>query len=278
MVKGHSDAMSGNPVTNAWAGGLAGTLQVFFLLPLNTVQTQMQTKGHTFVAAIQVLFRSGVSSGVRNLYRSMAPAIGTMGINRAIVFGLGASIKQGIPTSVPEPIRDATAGATAAVIKTCTLHPLDVLKTRWQMQMKHPRVAELYFGLLPAATRSSVGMAIWVSTRNALERSVPDIRGKHFICGALSGVFADLATFPLDTIKKRMQVQEAGKQATQCSSMYRGMVQELGALHADGGFTRFYRGYSARLSIQMLNGAIFNSVFVSCKNALENGTLRLPHS
>ena len=56
-------------------------------------------------------------------------------------------------------------------------------------------------------------MALWVVSRNALERSVPNPEAgsawrhwKHFLCGGLAGVFVQLPTFPFDTLKKRLQV------------------------------------------------------------------------
>ena len=39
-------------------------------------------------------------------------------------------------------------------------------------------------------------------------------------------------------------------------------------LHAEGGPARFYKGYSARVLIISVNGALFNTAFVAIKEAL----------
>ena len=53
-------------------------------------------------------------------------------------------------------------------------------------------------------------MALWVVSRNALERTIPDLDGswqhsKHFLCGGIAGLCVQLPTFPFDTLKKRLQ-------------------------------------------------------------------------
>ena len=70
----------------------------------------------------------------------------------------------------------------------------------------------MYNGFGPAVTYSACGMALWVVSRNALERAVPNPEPgsawrhwKHFLCGGLAGVFVQLPTFPFDTLKKRLQ-------------------------------------------------------------------------
>ena len=53
-------------------------------------------------------------------------------------------------------------------------------------------------------------MALWVVSRNALERSLPEVDGawghsKHFVCGGIAGLCVQMPTFPFDTLKKRLQ-------------------------------------------------------------------------
>ena len=105
-------------------------------------------------------------------------------------------------------IRGAHSSATAT---TTIVFPLDTLKTRMQNGLAMPpTLSGFYSGYTPAAFYSALGMGLWVGSRNKLER---DIRyngpGKHLLTGAIAGVFVQLPTFPLDTLKKRLQSSDA---------------------------------------------------------------------
>ena len=160
--------MHGPPVLNAMSGALAGSGVLVVLFPVDVVKTHMQTRG----IGLQDIFRSFRGPALRSLYRGISPAFVEQAINRSILFGAGSAIKQRLPPAWPEVLGDAVGGASAALIKTALLHPLDTVKCRWQLGQPHARLHSLYNGFAPAATRSAVGMAIWLSTRNGCERRV----------------------------------------------------------------------------------------------------------
>lgn len=83
-----------------------------------------------------------------------------------------------------------------------------------QPSPKNPR--EMYRGFAPAVSYSAFGMALWVVSRNALERTIPDYEGpmqhwKHFVCGGIAGLCVQLPTFPFDTLKKRLQSAQVAR-------------------------------------------------------------------
>jgi len=259
--------MAGDPWRNGLCGSLAGSMVVMATLPMDAVKTRMQVRGIGLRAAVRdILAGGGTLAGARHFYRGAGPAVSEVALNRGTMFGVGAAVKRSLPQGWSEPRRDAVAGAVAALIKTALLHPLDTLKTRLQLRNQmgtaqvYMQLTSLYHGFLPAATRSSVGMAIWLVSRNLLERSLPESSSenghypKHFVCGALSSVLVDLTTFPLDTLKKNLQASTDG-QDVEVSGFAR-------RLYKHGGMMRFYRGYAARLGLVAMNGAIFNSAFV----------------
>ena len=203
------DALSGDPSRAAIASCAAGVIQGCLLLPMNTVQTQMQTRGKSIPGTLRSLFEGGTRSGVHALYRALLPTVGMLGARQGLKFGSGAVYKQRMPTAWPEPARDACAGGLSALTSTTLLFPLDTLKTRWQMGMDSPRIGQAYNGFRPAASYSVFGMALWLVSRNALERNLPEPPSgtalaywKHFVCGGLAGVFVQVPTFPFDTLKK----------------------------------------------------------------------------
>lgn len=255
-----SDALSGSVAANAVAGATAGATVLALLFPVDVAKTHMQAKGTSVPTALRGLAAEVRASGAATLYRGIVPALGEQMLNRSMLFGVGSLIKSHVPAAWPEPARDAASGASAALVKTSLLHPVDTVKCRWQLGMPRWQLDGLYRGLAPAVLRSSAGMAIWLASRNELERSLPDaLPGRHLASGALSSAFTDLCTFPFDTLKKNMQAGRSGAG---------GVLSEARGLLREGGVARFYRGYAARFVIITCNGALFNHVFVVLKARL----------
>lgn len=64
----------------------------------------------------------------------------------------------------------------------------------------------------PATSLQAGGMAIWLSTRNGLERSAPESLqrspwARDWLVGMASTALTDACTFPLDTLKKNLQAR-----------------------------------------------------------------------
>jgi hypothetical protein len=290
------DALGGDPMVAASASAIAGVVQATMLLPLNTIQTQMQTGGVSAGEALVSNFERGALSGIRSLYNALGPTVLMLGLRQGLKFGSGAAFKQHLPLHWPEAGRDIVAGGSSALASTVVLFPLDTLKTRWQTGMPAPALHQLYYGFSPAAAHSkysrlepgskscldhycialtdharayragAFGMALWVVVRNALERTFPEpsrrnsFKGysKNFLCGGLAGIAVQLPTFPLDTLKKRLQANQKS-QAT---------FAEAKVLLAQGGVARFYRGFWLKCGFVALNGALFNTIFVATRRLL----------
>ena len=261
-----ADAFSGDPTRAAAASALAGVVQAGLLLPFNTVQTQMQTRGAGFGATLVSNFKAGALDGMRNLYRAISPTIAMLAARQGLKFGAGASIKAHLPRDWSELRRDAVAGALSAVGATTLLFPLDTTKTRFQTGMAAPSsLAQAYYGYAPAVSYSAFGMALWICARNSLERSIPDPAGngpgkyrKHLFTGGMAGILVQVPTFPFDTLKKRLQATDDA----------RGALAEARLLFAEGGVVRFYRGFLLKSAFVAVNGAIFNAVYVAMRSLL----------
>ena len=260
------DAFGGDARVNALAGAIASSAVSFILLPCDMMKTLMQTQGSTFTQGRHVLLSN---IGMKSCLKSAAPAITETFISRFALFGIGAVIKQScLPSSWEEIYKDAIAGSSSALIQKAVLHPMDTIKARWQMSLELKSFGELYQGFVPAAVRSSVGMAIWLVSRNAMDRNISTkkelIWVKHFLIGGISSALVDVTTYPFDTIKRRMQTLRDKKEG--------GMMKEARFLLASG-VQRFYKGYSARILMVVLNGALFNGAFVTCKRAVEGNVM-----
>merc|ERR1719217_1639529 len=107
-------------------------------------------------------------------------------------------------------------------------------------------------------------------TRNQLEQRVPDPDSKrlrywkHFMVGGITGVFTTTMIFPLDTLKKRLQLSE-GKDLK--------LATEVRSLIAEGGIRRFYSGMGIKLTMNFTQGALFNAIFVMCTKLIDGRSL-----
>ena len=261
------DAFSGDATVNAVAGAGAASIVLAALFPIDSAKTHAQARGLTLAETWRGIRAS--ESPLRRAYRGFSPALCEQALNRSMLFGVGALIKNHlIPAEWPEPMRDMSSGAAAAFAKTSVLHPLDTVKCRWQLGMPLHQLDGLYGGFVPAQLRSSVGMGIWLASRNQLERSLPHDGAywpsvRHLVAGALSSLLTDLCTFPMDTLKKAMQAD--GSRASAAPSF----LTTVTRLRAEGGVPRFYAGYGARFVMISVNGALFNAAFVALKARLE---------
>ena len=59
MPPSANDALAGDPRIVGAAAAAAGVMQTFMLLPLNTVQTNMQHKGLGFKSTLRTIFALG---------------------------------------------------------------------------------------------------------------------------------------------------------------------------------------------------------------------------
>ena len=272
----HSDAnaLSGSLSVNGLAGGAAAgtTLAIFF--PFDTLKTTMQTtKSASTVETARAILRHGV----RGFFRGFSMAVAEHTANRAILFGGGTFVMQQTPAHWPRWKRDAVGGMGAGLVKTFLLHPFDTIKTRWQLgqpawpaeQPLRAFGSGLYQGIAPAATRSGVGMAIWLNARNGFEATLPEwMPGRHFAAGMLASCVNDLITFPLDTLKKNLQAVRQGEATA--SSVVLGEARAVaGRLWREGGPLRFYRGIGPQLFRRGLDGGVLNWCYVRYKERLE---------
>jgi hypothetical protein len=234
------DALAGDPRVVGAAAAAAGVMQTFVLLPLNTVQTNMQHKGLGFTSTLRTIFALGPRSGAKQLYGALPPTVVMVGMRHGLIFAGGSKLKRQLPVAWPEPARDAVSMASSAFICSCFLYPIDTVKTRLQLQMPLPRLQRVYDGFAPAVSHAIFGRALWMVSRNALEDRVPNpedpglLYWKHFCCGGLTGVMVTLSVFPLDTIKKRLQAPTDRLPHT--------AITEARTLFAEDGVLRFYRG------------------------------------
>jgi len=174
--------------------------------------------------------------------------------------------------------RDATSGAAAGMVSVLALHPLDVIKTRLQVQDGVDRRAAayrgtvhafrtvarqegargFYAGVVPAVVGSTVSWGVYFTCYNnakARYRRARDLEHLpshlHLASAAEAGLVVSLATNPIWVVKTRLQLQKktsqtdaanAGVRGSTAVRPYRGFVDALAQIARNEGIAGLYKG------------------------------------
>eukprot|EP00887_Chlorella_sp_A99_P001244 scaffold14.g1244.t1 len=170
-------------------------------------------------------------------------------------------------------VSNALAGGLAGAITATVVCPLDVLKTRLQVQGKHSAyygiggglskivrdegVRGLYRGLTPSLFALLPNWAVYFSTYERLKLAIgsrvqPERRastGVHMAAAAGAGAATMLITNPLWVIKTRLQTQDMGiRMGASCNPrLYRGTLDALLRIAREEGVVGLYSGLGPSL-------------------------------
>lgn len=206
-------------------------------------------------------------------------------------------------TEVP-PWGLAIAGSTGAVIANALVYPLDIVKTRLQVQVKpkpgdalrDPRDDPHYTGTLHAITSileqeglsglysgmagSLIGVAstnfayfYWYSTVRTLYLSKVQTGGKatstavELSLGAVAGALAQMFTIPIAVVTTRQQTQPKGEKKGMLAT-----AKEV--IDSEDGYSGLWRGFKASL-VLVVNPAITYGAYQRLRDVLYPGKVNL---
>mmetsp|Transcript_13361 Transcript_13361/g.37495 ORF Transcript_13361/g.37495 Transcript_13361/m.37495 type:complete len:300 (-) Transcript_13361:892-1791(-) len=151
------------------------------------------------------------------------------------------------------------AGAFAGMTATAVTHPLDTVRLRLAMP-KHPYTglgnamvtvvckegyAALYKGLGPTLVGIAPYAALNFATYDLVKeqfygngRSKAESPITNLVLGGITGCFAATCCYPLDTIRRRMQMK---------GSTYKSQVDAFRTIWRSEGYRGFYRGWAANI-------------------------------
>jgi solute carrier family 25 phosphate transporter 23/24/25/41 len=163
-----------------------------------------------------------------------------------------------------------TAGASAGIASVIVTYPLDLVRTRLSLQGETPCTIHatirqvlteeggwraLYKGLVPTVAGIAPYVALNFTVYETLKagmirrsRGAPDDLSvaTRLACGGLAGAVAQTCTFPLDVLRRRMQVTMLKKDDRPFAStpgFYRMGMREMAAeMWRREGWRAFYRG------------------------------------
>ncbi|GMI94044.1 folate transporter 1 [Hibiscus trionum] len=172
----------------------------------------------------------------------------------------------------------ATAGAVAGFATVAAMYPLDIVRTRFQVNdgrvsnfptykntahaiftiTRLEGLKGLYAGFLPAVLGSTVSWGLYfffygrAKQRYSKNREEKLSSGLHLASAAEAGALVSLCTNPIWLIKTRLQLQNPLNQ----NRRYAGIYDALRTILREEGWTALYKGLGPGLLMQVSHGAI----------------------
>ncbi|KAM1174474.1 hypothetical protein EV2_027766 [Malus domestica] len=172
----------------------------------------------------------------------------------------------------------ATAGAVAGFATVAAMHPLDVVRTRFQVNdgrvlnlptykntahaiftiARLEGLRGLYAGFSPAVLGSTVSWGLYfffygrAKERYSKDRENQLSAGLHLASAAEAGALVSLCTNPIWLVKTRLQLQTPLHQ----TRPYSGFYDALRTIIREEGWAALYKGLLPSLFLQVSHGAI----------------------
>ena len=199
---------------------VAGLITRFVIAPLDVVKIRSQVTEVPLKGQIKSIFQK---EGIWGFWKGNMSAELLYGSYALVQMTCYQRLKKDLPPS-NEFFRNFEAGAIAGMIATVTTFPFDVLRTRFALQVV-PVYSSIYdavksilkeenYGLLKGLGPSLIAIVPYMGITFAsyeyykkilANSTFSDYNG--MVAGAGAGFSGKLATYPLDTLRKRMQVQ-----------------------------------------------------------------------
>ena len=239
-----------------FSGVIGGATGVLLSHPFDTLRVHIQSlekKPKIFEYAQNLIKTKGALS----LYRGLVPPLIGMGIEKGTVFSAYSFAKKKTDNNF---ISGYFAGLTSSFVIT----PIEKVKIQLQTSKSTLLNAitetiknrSLYQGFTPTFFREAIGFGIYFTTYKWYNPETPI---HFFIGGALSGCFAWLFIYPIDTIKTNAQVKKINIlqfiKTHSLRELYRGFplaLMRAGPLHG-GVFLGYELSKSALESISYSN-------------------------
>ena len=171
---------------------------------------------------------------------------------------------------LPQPVESFISGATSGGIATTTAYPLDLLRTRFAAQgtekvytsllssvreiNRHEGVRGFFRGCTAAVAQIVPYMGLFFAGYESLRPVLTNVDHMPFgsgdaAAGVVASVFAKTGVFPLDLVRKRLQVQGPTRERYVHRNIpeYKGVMRTIGLILRTQGVRGLYRGLMVSL-------------------------------
>lgn len=268
------------------AGGVAGLVSRFCIAPLDVVKIRLQLQPHSlsdpvsyrgvdgpiYKGAFSTIRAIARQEGIRALWKGNIPAEALYlcygGLQFASYRGL-TQLQEGLPRRLPSSVESFVSGATAGAIATTITYPLDLLRTRFAAQgaervytglaasvsdiSRREGVPGFFRGLSAAIGQIFPYMGLFFASYELfhLQLSTLDLPfgSQDAAAGVFASIFAKTCVFPLDLVRKRLQVQGPTRSLYVHRNIpeYRGVFRSLLMIYRKEGYRGCYRGLTVSL-------------------------------
>ena len=277
------------------AGGVAGLVSRFCIAPLDVVKIRLQLqphslsdplscdgiKGPTYKGVFPTLRAIAKQEGFRALWKGNIPAEAMYlcyGGLQFVSYRAFTEAQDKLPIKIPGYAESFVSGALAGGVATTVTYPLDLLRTRFAAQGS----VKIYTGLYGACKdiMRDEGTPGFFRGLSAAIGSIVPYMGLFFTsyeffhghiggttlpfssgdagAGVLASVLAKTFTFPLDLVRKRLQIQGPTREKYIHTNVpvYKGVWRGLYAIYKSQGIRGWYRG----LTVSLLKAAPASAV------------------
>ncbi|KAF9883878.1 mitochondrial thiamine pyrophosphate transporter [Aspergillus nanangensis] len=269
------------------AGGIAGLVSRFCVAPLDVVKIRLQLQIHSLsdpsshrdvvgpvykgtVATMRAIIKE---EGITGLWKGNIPAELMYVCYGGIQFTTYRTTTQALshlPHRLPLPVESFIAGATGGGLATAITYPLDLLRTRFAAQgpdrvytslmasvreiARNEGAPGFFRGCTAAVGQIVPYMGLFFSTYESLRPSLAGLQDLPFgsgdaVAGMIASVFAKTGVFPLDLVRKRLQVQgpTRARYVHRNIPEYVGVFSTLASILRTQGPRGLYRGLTVSL-------------------------------
>lgn len=271
-----------NALEPLFCGGCAGLISRFFIAPLDVLKIRFQLQSETpLYTSILHGFRTIIKNeGITGLWKGNVPAELLYVTYSASQFWTYKRLMQfqqdhgsGTLKLIPVSAHAFIAGAGAGTVATAVTYPFDLFRTRFAAQGHvhvYPALRSaiasvirdegwrgMYRGLTASIIQIVPYMGLLFGTyepcRKLLEGSAVPSGWESAIAGFIAGSASKTGVFPLDLIRKRLQVQGPTRKEYFLKDIpvYAGLSRTIRKIWQREGMRGFYKG----LGISLLKSA-----------------------
>ncbi|EEH21481.1 mitochondrial thiamine pyrophosphate carrier 1 [Paracoccidioides brasiliensis Pb03] len=265
------------------AGATAGLVSRFCIAPLDVVKIRLQlqihslsdplshrdVKGPVYKGTLSTLKSIVRDEGITGLWKGNIPAELLYICYGGIQFTTYRAISQTLPTHLPQPITTFISGAVAGGLATAATYPLDLLRTRFAAQGNDKIYTSLLTSVRDIArtegcrgffrgSTAAIGqiipyMGLFFATYESVRVPFAELQlplgSGDAGAGTVASIIAKTGVFPLDLVRKRLQVQgpTRGRYIHTNIPVYYGVWRSMRDIVAQQGVRGVYRGLTVSL-------------------------------